>query len=199
MGSPGLGRGVAQRLRIRMRGRAFAWVFSAVLVALLGLLLTGSLRPKTAAPDVRLTSLTGRAERLSALRGSVVLVNFWATSCAPCVREMPHLVTLHTQYAARGLRIWGVALPYDRPDLVADFTRRAALPFDVALDLDGEVARAFDHTEFAPTTFLIDRAGDVIKRYVGEFDVADLRQRIDNALAGQKPARDLPMATALPI
>jgi len=185
MGSPvKVKRNKAPRLRIRTRGRAFAWVFAGVVIGLLGLLLTDGLQPKTAAPDVRLTALTGRAERLSALRGSVVLVNFWATSCAPCVREMPHLATLHTEYAARGLRIWGVALSYDRPDLVADFTRRFGLPFDVSLDLDGEVARAFDHTESAPTTFLIDRSGDVIKRYVGEFDVEDLRQRIEHALAG---------------
>jgi peroxiredoxin len=172
------------RSRIRMRGRAFAWVFAAVVVGLLGVLAMGRLEPKTPAPDVRLTALSGRAERLAGLRGSVVLVNFWATSCAPCVREMPLLATLHTEYAARGLRIWGVALPYDRPDLVVDFTRHFSLPFDVSLDLDGEVARAFDQTGIAPTTFLIDRSGEVIKRYVGEFDVEDLRQRIERALAG---------------
>jgi peroxiredoxin len=170
---------------VRQRGRVFVWVFSGVLAVLLGVL-AWSAGPanRTPAPDVRLTSLTGLSTRLSALEGQVVVLNFWATTCAPCVTEMPQLAALYRSHATRGLAIWAVAMSYDRPDLVVDFTRRFGLPFPVALDLDGGIVRAFEPVDAVPTTVLIDRDGHVVRRYVGAIDFADLTPRIEAALGG---------------
>ena len=80
------------------------------------------------APEVRFSTLKGEVVNMSDLRGRVVLVNFWATSCAPCVREMPQLVTTWKQYEARGFDTIAVAMDYDPPNLVVDFARRFNLP-----------------------------------------------------------------------
>jgi len=182
-----------------MHGRAVFWVFAAVVAGLLGLLLAGGLSDKPAAPDVRLTAIgDGTARQLSALAGQTVIVNFWATSCAPCVRELPQLADTYREYAGRGLAVWAVAMPYDRPDLVADFAARFALPFPVALDLDGAIANAFDHVALAPTTFLIDRQGRIVKRWVGTIDFADLHARLDATVDPAAAAAPLPSAEAGP-
>ena len=102
------------------------------------------------------------------LRGKVVLVNFWATSCVICVREMPGLIRLHQQLAHRGFEIVAVAMAYDRPDFVLHFARTQALPFPVALDLQGELAQAYAPVAVTPTTILVGPDGEVIRRWVGE-------------------------------
>jgi len=96
-----------------------------------------------AAPDVRFVTLSGQNLSTAALRGKVVLVNFWATSCVACVEEMPKMVEAWTKFSPRGYEMVAVAMSYDHPNLVADFARKRALPFQVALDADGAVARGF--------------------------------------------------------
>jgi peroxiredoxin len=141
------------------------------------------LAPK-AAPAVSFTTLEHGVVAPEALAGKVVLVNFWATSCAVCLKEMPRIADLHRRYAARGYETVAVAMPYDPPNLVADYQRRTQLPFKVAIDPNGEVARRFDDVKLTPTTYLIDRKGRVIKRYVGEPDFTEVERVIERALAG---------------
>ena len=120
------------------------------------------------APDVAYTLLDGTAGRTSALRGQVVVVNFWATSCAPCVRAMPALVATHLEFVGRGLQTLAVAMQYDAPAAVSHFAQTRQLPFGVVIDHTGAVARAFGDVRITPTTFVIDRRGAVAQRTVGE-------------------------------
>ena len=113
-------------------------------------------RPKPA-PDVSFSTIEGEALSTAGLRGKVVLVNFWATSCVTCVREMPRLVATYRKHRARGFETVAVAMRYDPPNYVLAYAKRAALPFKVALDPQGEAARRFGDVEFTPTTFVIDR------------------------------------------
>jgi peroxiredoxin len=106
------------------------------------LLLAGCGR-RESAPEVGYTLLDGRPAQLSALRNQVVLVNFWATSCATCVQEMPALVATWHQFRGRGYEILAVAMQHDPPALVARFAETKALPFGVVIDNTGAVARAF--------------------------------------------------------
>jgi peroxiredoxin len=138
-------------------------------------------RPRPA-PEVRFTLLDGSQPRLADLRGDVVLVSFWSTGCAPCMAEMPTLIEFHRRHAARGLRTIAVAMSYDRPDLVLDVARRRQLPFDIALDVQGEIAEAFFRTQVTPTKYLIDPQGRVVRTHVGRTDFADLQQRVDALL-----------------
>lgn len=135
------------------------------------------------APAVAVTTIDGEQLRIGALNGSVVLVNFWATTCAVCIREMPKLAGLFEKYQSQGYRTVAVAMPYDPPNRVRDYLEGYPLPFDVALDIDGAVLRAFGDVPGTPTTFLIDKQGNIIRKYLGEPDFADLEARIQSALS----------------
>lgn len=134
------------------------------------------------APAAELTLLDGSRVALSSLRGKVVLVNFWATSCTTCVKEMPDLVATHRRFAPRGYETVAVAMSYDPPAYVANFVQTRQLPFKVALDHSGEVARQFGDIKLTPTTFLIDKDGEIVKRYVGEPDFEALNRLVDRLL-----------------
>jgi len=136
-----------------------------------------------AAPEVRFAMLDGRAFATSDLRGKVVLVNFWATSCAICVKEMPMLVETQRKFAPRGYETVAVAMSYDHPNLVAGYARKNALPFHFALDLSGEIAKAFGGVSVTPTSIVFDRGGRIVKRYLGAPDEAELHALLEKALA----------------
>jgi thiol-disulfide isomerase/thioredoxin len=140
-------------------------------------------RPRPA-PDVQLTLLDGTQPRLADLRGRVVLMSFWSTTCAPCMEEMPTLIEFHRRNAPRGLMTIAVAMKHDRPDMVLGMSQRRQFPFDVALDVQGETARAFFNTAVTPTKYLIDPQGQVVRTHVGRTDFADLQARIDGLLRG---------------
>jgi peroxiredoxin len=139
--------------------------------------------PKTRAPDVTFTDLTGQSITSQQLRGKVVMVNFWATSCASCIREMPDMVKTYNKYHERGLEFVAVAMSYDPPNYVLNYAQTRQLPFKVALDVKGDLAKAFGDVQLTPTTFVIDRKGNIIKRYIGEPDFAALHQLLEKELA----------------
>ncbi|MDF3036558.1 MAG: hypothetical protein K0S28_1832 [Paucimonas sp.] len=135
------------------------------------------------APSVTYLTLSGEKLTSEQLRGKVVMVNFWATSCASCVREMPQMVETYNKYKDKGLEFVAVAMSYDPPNYVINFTETRKLPFKVALDTDGSVAQAFGDVKLTPTTFVIDKNGNLIKRYVGEPEFPALHQLLEKALA----------------
>lgn len=136
-----------------------------------------------AAPAFDYTLLDGSRHNSAALRGQVLMLNFWATSCAVCVKEMPQLAATHRQFAAQGLQTLAVAMQYDAPALVADFTEKRQLPFGVVIDNTGAVARAFGDVKATPTTLLVNRAGRIVWRHEGEPSFPQLRSRIAQLLA----------------
>jgi peroxiredoxin len=137
---------------------------------------------RDAAPDVAYTLLNGQASRLADLRGKVVLVNFWATSCTTCVKEMPDLVATHQKFQARGYETLAVAMDYDVPAYVANFAQSRQLPFRVTHDAQGAVAKAFGEVRLTPTSFLLDKRGQIIKKYVGAPDMAAFHTLIEDLL-----------------
>ena len=104
-----------------------------VAIVVIGLLAYTLLFDRNAAPQVSYTSLTGQQASTDSLKGKVVLVNFWATSCSGCVEEMPEIKKLHQQYGGRGLAVMAVAMSYDEPNYVIAYSRTHALPFFVCL------------------------------------------------------------------
>jgi peroxiredoxin len=134
-------------------------------------------------PDVEYTLLDGSAGRTRALHGQVVLVNFWATSCAPCVAGMPALVATHQQFAAQGLVMLAVALQHDAPAAVSQFAESRQLPFGVVIDNTGAVARAFGDVQRTPTHVVIDRHGAIVQQATGEPDARRLHALLKQLLA----------------
>ena len=140
------------------------------------------LAPAAQAPDVTFTSIQGDKIPTDSLRGKVVLVNFWATSCVTCVKKMPMIVDSFQKYRPQGYEVVAVAMQYDPPNYVLNFAETRKLPFTVALDPMGEMAQAFGDVQLTPTSFLIGRDGHIIKRYLGEVDQKVFYADIEQAL-----------------
>ena len=141
-----------------------------------------ALMEKPAAPAATFTTLEGKPIALNELRGKIVLVNFWATSSPGCVKEMPDLVETYKQYKDRGFEIVAVAMSYDPPNYVANFAKTRQLPFPVALDVNGEHARAFGNVQLTPTSFIIGKDGRILEEKLGDLDFAKLKALLDKEL-----------------
>ena len=142
------------------------------------------LNNKQSAPDVTFHAIDGEKISSNSLRGKVVMVNFWATSCTTCVAEMPEMVETYNKYKAQGLEFVAVAMQYDRADYVLNFAQTRQLPFKVALDVKGEAAEAYGDVAMTPTTFVLDKQGKILKRYVGKPEFAELHKLLETAIAG---------------
>ena len=134
-------------------------------------------------PDVTFVSLQGQKITSQDLRGKVVMINFWATSCTTCVKEMPEMIATYNKYKSQGLQYVAVAMSYDPPNYVLNFVETRKLPFTVALDTQGQLAKSFGDVQLTPTTLVVNKQGEIIKRYVGEPEFASLHQLLEKALA----------------
>lgn len=142
---------------------------------------------RPAAPEVTGTLLNGQAFRLSGSRGSVVVLNFWGSWCAPCRREAPALGALAKRFAASGVRFFGVDIR-DSAVAAAAFQRTFGIGYPSVNDPGDEVALAFRGTlppAGIPSTLVIDQNGRLAARVVGEVSYAGLKTLIAKVLAGQ--------------
>lgn len=135
------------------------------------------------APDFELVTLSGDRIRLEDQRGSVVVVNFWASWCPPCRAEMPDLREVYEANQGRGLEILAVNVAYqDNRQDAERFVREFGLPFPILLDTSGEVANRY-LMRALPTTFFIDRQG-VIREVIigGPMSTTTLQTTVENLL-----------------
>lgn len=135
-----------------------------------------------AAPASTFVLLDGSSKQTSDLKGRVTLVNFWATSCTTCVAEMPQMVQTYEKFKDKGFGTVAVAMAYDPPSYVVNFAQTRKLPFDVAIDNTGAVARSWGEVTLTPTSYLVNKRGDIVKRYVGQPDFVELHQLIEKLL-----------------
>jgi len=138
--------------------------------------------PARVIPDLEYTQLDGKTARTSDLKGKVVLLNFWATSCTTCVKEMPQIVATYQKYHLQGYETLAVAMSYDPPAYVVNFAESRKLPFTVVIDNLGKMAQSFGDVKLTPTSILINKRGEVVKRYVGEPDFPALHQLVEKLL-----------------
>lgn len=155
----------------------------AAIVALPATALLAACGRREPAPDFDYTLLDGTRGHTSALRGKVLLVNFWATTCTVCVAEMPKLVDTHRRFHPRGFETLAVAMQHDPPASVSLFAERRRLPFGVVIDNTGDIARRYGPVQATPTTFLIDRRGQIVAHWLGEPDFGVLHASIEKLLA----------------
>lgn len=151
----------------------------------LGVVLTAAWLQSTSprAPDTKFLLLDGTTRTTADLRGKVALVNFWATSCTTCVAEMPMIVQTHEKYRSHGYETIAVAMSYDPPAYVVNFAQSRKLPFAVAIDNTGGVAKAWGDVNVTPTTYLVDKRGMIVKRFIGQPNFEELHKLIERLLA----------------
>ena len=135
-----------------------------------------------AAPASAFVLLDGSTKNTADLKGKVTLVNFWATSCVTCVAEMPKITATFEKYKSQGYGTLGVAMQYDPPSYVVNFVNTRKVPYDIAIDNTGAVAKSWGNVQLTPTSFLVNKRGEVVKRYVGEPNFVELHQLIESLL-----------------
>lgn len=132
---------------------------------------------QTTAPAFALKDIKGRTARLSDYKGKVLLVNFWATWCAPCQAEMPDLVRLQKEYQARGLQIIGVTYPPERPSAVRRVARQFKLNYPVLFGTDA-MTDAYGIGEILPVTVVVDRDGKIRGRILGILEPEEFQEKV---------------------
>lgn len=135
------------------------------------------------APESVMVLLDGTRLSTAQLLGKVSLINFWATSCTTCVAEMPQMAATYERYKNQAYEMVAVAMSYDPPAYVVNFAQTRKLPFKVAIDNTGAVAKAWGDVQLTPTTYLLDRRAHIVKRYVGAPDFSAMHVLIDKLLA----------------
>jgi len=160
------------------------WLATAVVVAFAGVgawvfLGTGT----SPAPQSTFVLLDGTTKTTEQMKGKVTLVNFWATSCTTCVAEMPEIIATHEKFKDKGFDTLAIAMSYDPPAYVVNFAESRRLPFKVAIDNTGANAKAWGDVQLTPSTFIVNKQGQIVKTYVGAPDFAELHKLIEKLLA----------------
>ena len=155
------------------------------LAGLTALALTAALAgcAQDAAPESTFVLLDGSRQTTADMKGKVTLVNFWATSCTTCVAEMPQIVATYDKYKAKGYDTLAVAMQYDPPSYVVNFAETRKLPLKVAIDNTGKVAQAWGDVKLTPTTYIVNKQGQIVKKYVGAPNFDELHKLIEKLLA----------------
>jgi cytochrome c biogenesis protein CcmG/thiol:disulfide interchange protein DsbE len=151
---------------------------------------TGADRPALVgrtAPDFALTDLSGKTVRLADFKGKVVLLDFWATWCAPCREEIPDFVELQEQYAEQGFTLLGISLDEEGAEVVKPFAQQLGINYPVVIG-NTEVSAAYGGMQALPTAFLIGRDGRILEAFVGDRARPDFERAIRSALRRDRTA-----------
>ena len=176
---------------MRLPRRSYAKAGSAFLLSLLvaGPICLNAVRAlaqetstaRTPAPDWQLNDLNGKTVKFSDFRGKVVILDFWATWCAPCRVEIPNFIELQKQYGDKGLRVVGVSLDEQGPDVVKKFAKQFGVTYPIVIG-NQKVADAYGGIDAIPTTFVVDRKGRIVSWHMGYDDKAAFEKEIQSLL-----------------
>ena len=153
-----------------------------------------SLDSSQALPDLALPQLGGDSLRLQEYKGEVLLVNFWATWCAPCIAEIPDLASLHKTLHPQGLTIVGISMDQGGLETVRPFAQEHNIPYPLVAGGE-EAASAFGGVYSLPTTFVINQKGQVARRIIGRFPTEAMRPLLRRMLGLPTQASRLPGST----
>ena len=136
------------------------------------------------APNFALKDINGNNISLTDYKGKVIILDFWATWCPPCIKEIPDFIELYEQYKDKGFVMIGISLYQAGIEVVKEFAQSYKINYPIAMD-DGQVNKAYGGITSIPTTFVIDSKGNIRKKYVGyikksvfESDIKTLLQEI---------------------
>ena len=147
------------------------------------------------APAIQLKDLAGKPFSLTALKGQVVLVDFWASWCGPCRKSLPELDAIQQRFAAQGLKVVGISLDTDL-GAATTFLERVPVQFSILHDPLGQTAETFSVVAM-PTTFLIDQEGRIAARFEGGAHAKEEADAVAALLAGTGTSKEVRVASGL--
>ena len=148
-------------------------VIAVILVAYL--LLTPS---AMSVPVMTITDLNGKTYSLQELKGKPYIVNFWATTCPGCVKEIPALMKVYDKYKDQGLNVFGIAMSYDPESQVRAMVKDKNINYSIVLDKEAQIAGAFGNVTLTPTTFFINKKGLIQKHKLGEMSYSEIENDV---------------------
>lgn len=131
-------------------------------------------------PALQFETAAGQSVALQNLAGQPVLVVFWASTCKPCMRELPELKAIYAEYSPKGLAMFGVSMFYDAPAEVMKAVQRHDIPYPVVFDLGRQWLSGFDVEPVTPTLILVAPDGRHLVRHHGMTNFARLRETLDH-------------------
>lgn len=132
--------------------------------------------------QIAITTIRGDTIKIYESKNKFTLINFWATDCPGCIKEMPQLVESYNMYHISGFQIVGVAMSYDPPNHVLEFVKKNNIPFPITLDLDQKIARHFGDIRLTPTSIILDQNGVIIDQIIGEINFDKLNDLLKKNL-----------------
>ena len=167
---------------MKLRNNKFTKLFGLLALSLIIFSVSASAQTKTAVktlPDLKLETIGGEKWSLYEQRGNIVLLNFWATWCAPCREEIPDLIKISDKYKTKNLKIVGVNVDSEDMDLVNKFIKDFKMDYTVLLTVPGSLLA---QQKSVPMTLLIDEESHLVKKYVGAVEGSLLEKDILNLM-----------------
>lgn len=143
----------------------------------------GGAKERKPAPEITLPDVNGRPRTLSEFRGKVVLLDFWATWCEPCLEEIPDLIRFHDAHKDQGFTIVGVAMDAEGVSVVGPFVRQNKMPYPILIS-GGDLPPGYNVLGF-PSAFLIDKDGKIARTYLGPKSYEELERDVSELAAGR--------------
>jgi len=161
--------------------KKYQWLVLVLAAILFVGLITNSIFPNKA-PNLKVSSTTGEAMMIYDKNYKFTIINFWATDCPGCIREMPNLADTYNKYKNQGIQIIAISMFYDPPNQVLNFIKKNNIPFPVVIDADNKIAQQFENIRLTPTSILINQKGQIIDQIVGEIDFNKLESTLSKNL-----------------
>jgi len=133
-------------------------------------------------PDLTLETMDDRTLNLADQQGKVILVNFWATWCGPCRREIPDLIELYRDLRSDGLVIVGIAVDQEGADVVEPFVKEQGINYPIVLDPDQSTESHFEAMYGLPTTYVVNPDGKIVRRVLGIFPIKEMKPTLKKML-----------------
>lgn len=138
------------------------------------------------APNFSVTGLNGETAALENYKGKIVLLDFWATWCKPCVQTMPSLQKLHGRFSTKNFSVLGISIDERGEKKVKDFVKKHRLTYPIFLDAKTNPAWESYNVKVIPAMFLIDANGQIVQQWTGEPDFKEVEQMVENLIAKTK-------------